>query len=358
MLEQFGTKCRSSASPKKCLAAFNAASFIRSKVAVILSSDSSTSARSRPGYAPANHNNLPRTLSKAFGHRDGNNVRLAHSDARHRKKGSASIVSAAMHTNSPTPSAITMSPIVSIASPLHISETAKIPFARAMQTNLPSARSGRGVSPFAKKRAISFFSGDSPTDDGACGMPMPRLYRWRSRFFTSNWDREYGRHAAPPRHEACKERLALPVSRRSKAAQRGVARLLRFARNQIATDVAAVALRFRGRLHLKPLTKWREAMSLGKETPRLRRWQRGVFFDYQRREICQHTQIHCPRWPLHCQQTPGNRSDERRDFQQGKFAHIASRCQGSRQFIWNACKLFQPSDAFCTVHCVRPGLNF
>jgi|GEM_PF-4328201 len=146
--------------------------------------------------------NLLGTLSAALHHRDGNSVELAYSDARHRKKGGASIVSAAMHTNSPTPSAITMSPIVSIASPLHISETAKIPFALAMQTSLPSGRSVRAAIAFAEKKAIAFFPGDSPTEDGARGKPMPALHRWRCCSSTLNWERQYGRHAAPPRHKA------------------------------------------------------------------------------------------------------------------------------------------------------------
>jgi len=161
--------------PKHCLAAFNAASFTQSSRSV---------------------------LSTALDHRDGNTVELANSDARHRKKGGASIVSAAMHTNSPTPSAITMSPIVSIASPLQISETAKMRFALAMQTNLPSGRAVRAAIAFAEEKAISFFPGDSPTDEGARGKPMPALHRWRCRSSTLNWERQYGRHAAPPRHKA------------------------------------------------------------------------------------------------------------------------------------------------------------
>ncbi|CCJ06293.1 Hypothetical protein BN69_0842 [Methylocystis sp. SC2] len=81
-----------------------------------------------------------------------------------------------MHTNSPTPSAIAMSPMVSIASPLQISETAKIPFALAMRPSLPSGRSGR-TKAAAEKRAISVLPGDGPTDNGAREKPMPSLHK-------------------------------------------------------------------------------------------------------------------------------------------------------------------------------------
>ena len=196
----------------------------------------------------------------ALDHRDGTTVELAYSDARHRKKGGAPIASAAMHTNSPTPSAITMSPMVSIVSPLHISETAKMPFALAMQTNLPSGRSVRAAIALAENKAISFFPGNRPADDGARKKPMPSLHRWRCCSSTLNWERQYGRHAAPPGREAWNE-------------LRDFYDLLE---SQIATDVLAVAL--------NPSADYGEllpararSMTSKIETPRPRAPQRGVF---------------------------------------------------------------------------------
>jgi hypothetical protein len=75
-------------------------------------------------------------------------------------KGNASIVSAAMHTNSPTPSAITMSPIVSIASPLEISEKANIRFALAKRASSRNSLQGSAAIVDAQILAISLFLGD------------------------------------------------------------------------------------------------------------------------------------------------------------------------------------------------------